>query len=120
MLFGLSSNFGAYLYEVFVARADVILALGLGGQLLFSVRFLVQWLASERAGRTVVPVAFWYVSLAGGLVTLVYGLIRRDAVIILGQAPSIFIYSRNLALVFRERRRRGTVLSAGEEAAPPA
>ena len=117
MLLGLSRDFGAYLYDVFVTRADALLALGLAGQLLFSIRFLVQWLASERAGRTVVPVAFWYVSLAGGLLTLVYGLVKRDAVIILGQAPSILIYSRNLALVWRERKRRGGVLSAGEDAA---
>ena len=65
----------------------------------------MQWLASEREGRSVVPLAFWFFSIGGGLLTFAYGLARRDVVIILGQALSIFIYVRNLMLIFRERRR---------------
>ena len=67
---------------------------------------MVQWLASERAGRSVIPLAFWFLSIAGGLMTLVYGLVRREPVIIFGQALSTFIYLRNVVLILRERRAR--------------
>jgi lipid-A-disaccharide synthase-like uncharacterized protein len=78
---------------------------GLGGQLMFTARFLVQWLASERERRSVVPVAFWYLSIAGGLVLLAYAIYRRDPVFILGQSMGVFIYLRNLVLIHAERRR---------------
>jgi len=78
---------------------------GLGGQLLFTARFLVQWLASEKVGRSVVPVAFWYLSIGGGLVLLAYAIYRRDPVFILGQSMGVFIYLRNLVLIHAERRR---------------
>ncbi|SFC65770.1 lipid-A-disaccharide synthase N-terminal domain-containing protein [Tropicimonas isoalkanivorans] len=81
--------------------------IGLGGQLLFTARFLVQWIASERVGRSVVPLAFWYLSIGGGLVLLTYALYRRDPVFILGQAMGIFIYGRNLWLIHAEQRRLG-------------
>jgi lipid-A-disaccharide synthase-like uncharacterized protein len=106
MLFGLSQDIGTYLYDVFVARFDFWLAFGIGAQLLFAGRFLVQWIASEKVGRSVVPVAFWFFSLGGGLMTLVYGLVRREPVIILGQSLSTLIYLRNLMLIFRERKAR--------------
>ncbi|MFD0982111.1 lipid-A-disaccharide synthase N-terminal domain-containing protein [Tropicimonas aquimaris] len=79
---------------------------GLGGQLLFTARFLVQWIASERAGRSIVPLAFWYLSIGGGLVLLAYALFRKDPVFILGQSTGLFIYSRNLWLIHAERRRQ--------------
>jgi len=107
MLMQLSEDAGAYLYDVFVARFDFWLAFGIAAQLLFGARFLVQWIASERAGRSVVPLAFWFLSMGGGLMTLVYGLVRREPVIILGQSLSIVIYLRNLVLIFRERGARG-------------
>ncbi|WP_116133549.1 lipid-A-disaccharide synthase N-terminal domain-containing protein [Tropicimonas sp. IMCC34043] len=78
--------------------------IGLGGQLLFTARFLVQWIASERARRSVVPLAFWYLSLGGGLVLLLYALYRKDPVFVLGQATGLFIYLRNLWLIRAERR----------------
>ena len=78
-------------------------AFGLGGQLLFTGRFLVQWIASEKAGRSVVPVAFWYFSMGGGLVLLTYAIYRADPVFILGQSLGVFIYSRNLWLIKREK-----------------
>lgn len=82
------------------SASDVIwLTVGLLGQLMFTGRFIVQWIASERAGRSVVPVAFWYFSIIGGLVVLAYGIHKLDPVIILGQMPGVVIYSRNLWLI---------------------
>jgi lipid-A-disaccharide synthase-like uncharacterized protein len=77
--------------------------LGFAGQALFSMRFLVQWIYSERRRRSVIPVAFWYFSLAGGLILLSYAVYRQDPVFIVGQAAGFFIYSRNLHLIHRER-----------------
>lgn len=88
------------------------LGVGLAGQLLFSMRFLLQWLHSERQRRSVIPVAFWYFSIAGGLTLLAYAIYRRDPVFILGQAGGIFIYSRNLYFVAQERRRSNTRVDA--------
>lgn len=78
--------------------------IGLGGQLLFTARFLVQWIASERAGRSIIPMAFWYFSIAGGLVLLAYAIYRKDPVFILGQLTGVFIYLRNLWLIRGEKR----------------
>lgn len=83
------------------------IAIGLGGQLLFTARFLVQWIASERAGRSVVPLAFWYFSVGGGLILLTYAIYRADPVFILGQSMGLFIYARNLWLIHKERRAGG-------------
>lgn len=80
-------------------------AVGLGGQLLFTARFLVQWIASERARNSVVPVAFWYFSLGGGLILLAYAIYRKDPVFILGQTTGVFIYARNLWLIHAHRSR---------------
>ena len=86
--------------------ASVIwLSIGFLGQALFSARFLVQWLVSERQGRSVIPHAFWYFSLAGGLTLLSYALYKQDPVFIAGQVGGAFIYSRNLYLIWREHRR---------------
>ncbi len=76
---------------------------GLAGQFLFTARFLVQWLASEKQHRSVVPVAFWYFSLAGGVVLLTYALWRRDPVFVLGQSMGLLIYIRNLWLIHAAR-----------------
>jgi lipid-A-disaccharide synthase-like uncharacterized protein len=78
---------------------------GLGGQLLFTARFLVQWIASERVGRSTIPILFWYFSLGGGLVLFTYAVHRGDPVFILGQSLGVFIYLRNLWLIYAERRR---------------
>ena len=77
---------------------------GFAGQALFSGRFLAQWIASEWRKRSVVPVVFWYFSLAGGVTLLSYAIYREDPVFIVGQAAGLLIYSRNLYLIFRERR----------------
>ena len=106
MLMRLSHDLGLYFYDVIVARFDFWAAFGVLAQLIFAARFLVQWIASERAERSVVPDGFWFLSIGGGLMTLVYGFARRDLVIILGQAFSIFIYARNLVLIARDRKKR--------------
>jgi lipid-A-disaccharide synthase-like uncharacterized protein len=80
------------------------LAFGLTGQAAFFSRFLVQWLASERAGRSVVPVAFWYLSLVGAGILFVYAFHRREPVFLLGQSVGGFVYIRNLALIRRESK----------------
>ncbi len=80
------------------------LGIGFFAQLMFSARFLVQWLASERAGKSIVPLLFWYFSIAGSTLLLAYAIHRRDPVFILGQSVGIFIYSRNLYLIRREKR----------------
>jgi lipid-A-disaccharide synthase-like uncharacterized protein len=85
----------------------VWLGVGLLGQSLFSARFLVQWIASERRRRSVVPVAFWYFSLAGGLILLAYATYRLDPVFILGQVSGIFVYGRNLYFIRRRPDRPG-------------
>jgi len=82
------------------------LLLGFGGQAVFMGRFVLQWLVSERRGRSVIPVAFWYLSIAGALVLLAYALHRRDPVFAAGQGVGIAIYLRNLQLVRAGRRRR--------------
>ena len=82
------------------------LVIGFLGQACFFSRFLVQWLASERAGRSVVPRAFWYLSIAGGTIVLAYAIWRRDPVFILGQSVGLFVYLRNLILLRREGARR--------------
>lgn len=77
------------------------LIVGVTGQLMFTARFLVQWLASERAGRSVVPVMFWWFSIAGSVIVLAYGIHKLEPVIIIGQLPGTVIYSRNLWLIRR-------------------
>ncbi|MCG6902467.1 MAG: lipid-A-disaccharide synthase N-terminal domain-containing protein [Rhodobacter sp.] len=78
---------------------------GLFGQLLFMGRFLVQWIASERQGRSVVPVIFWYFSIGGGIILFAYACYRADPVFILGQSMGLFIYARNLWLIRAEKHR---------------
>jgi lipid-A-disaccharide synthase-like uncharacterized protein len=82
------------------------LVIGFTGQALFSARFLIQWWASERQKRSVIPVAFWFFSLAGGLTLLSYAIYRQDPVFIVGQAGGLFIYSRNLYFIYINRNRQ--------------
>ncbi|WP_157203410.1 lipid-A-disaccharide synthase N-terminal domain-containing protein [Methylomicrobium agile] len=84
------------------------LAVGFLGQALFSARFLVQWIQSEKQKKSVFPIAFWYFSIAGGITLLAYAVYRQDPVFILGQASGLFIYLRNLYFVIYERRQLNT------------
>ena len=85
-------------------RSTLWMAIGLLGQGLFSARFIVQWLVSEKQKESVTPIAFWYFSLAGGVILLTYAIHRRDTVFIIGQATGLLVYVRNLMLILRTRR----------------
>jgi lipid-A-disaccharide synthase-like uncharacterized protein len=80
--------------------------LGLLGQILFFSRFLVQWVASEKKGRSTIPLSFWYFSIGGGSLLLIYAIWRRDPVITLGQLVGLFVYVRNLVLIRRHASAR--------------
>lgn len=82
----------------------LLLIVGLVAQAMFSARFLVQWVVSEKKRESVIPLAFWYLSLSGGIMLFCYAIMRKDPVIMLGQGTGIFIYSRNLYLIYRKRR----------------
>ena len=82
---------------------QLMIIIGFAGQGLFAMRFIIQWLKSEGEGRSVIPLAFWYFSIGGGLVLFLYALWRKDPVIICGQGLGLFIYLRNLYLIYRER-----------------
>jgi lipid-A-disaccharide synthase-like uncharacterized protein len=98
------AQFSEWLHEVFVRGIDGWAMLGFVAQFLFMMRFMVQWLASERAKRSVLPVAFWFFSIGGGVLLLIYSIQRKDPVFIAGQALGLVIYIRNLWLIALERR----------------
>lgn len=79
--------------------------IGFAGQALFSARFLLQWVHSERLKESIIPVGFWYFSLGGSAVLLAYAIYRHDPVFILGQSTGFFIYLRNLQLIKHKRQR---------------
>ncbi|SHG50047.1 Uncharacterized N-terminal domain of lipid-A-disaccharide synthase [Kaistia soli DSM 19436] len=95
---------GGWLHAVFVQQLDWWVVLGFAAQILFTMRFVVQWVASERARRSVVPAAFWTFSILGGALLLVYAIYRKDPVFIAGQAGGLFIYFRNVWFIRREKR----------------
>ncbi len=84
----------------------IFLIIGFSGQGLFASRFIVQWILSERRGESFIPVIFWYLSIVGGIGLLTYAIFRKDPVIITGQLFGIFIYTRNLYLVYKKRRKK--------------
>lgn len=90
--------------EIMPLNANTLwLGIGFLGQTLFGMRFVVQWLSSERQRRSVMPLAFWYFSLAGGVTLLAYAIWRKDPVFIVGQGLGLAIYLRNLQFRLRER-----------------
>src|SRR5262245_18334942 len=109
MLVDTANAVGNYLYDVYTRTADWAIVVGYMAQALFTTRFVVQWIASERAGKSVMPIAFWIISIVGGLMLLGYALYRKDPVFILGQACGVFVYLRNLQFVTRSRRIDGSV-----------
>jgi lipid-A-disaccharide synthase-like uncharacterized protein len=101
MLIDIAQAVGGYLHDVFIGNADWGILIGYIAQMLFAMRFVVQWIASERAGRSVVPMAFWIFSIGGGVMLLGYALYRKDPVFIIGQSFGVFVYLRNLQFVLR-------------------
>ncbi|MEC8728036.1 MAG: lipid-A-disaccharide synthase N-terminal domain-containing protein [Candidatus Puniceispirillales bacterium] len=85
-----------------------MIVIGFGGQFLFAMRFIIQWITSEREQKSVIPIAFWYFSIGGGAVLLLYAIWRQDPVIICGQGLGLFIYLRNLYFVSRDRRNQAS------------
>ena len=93
--------------------------IGFAGTALFASRFIVQWVQSEREGRSVIPVAFWYCSLGGGIVTLAYTIHLESVPLSLGQASGLIVYARNLYLISRERSLlRAAANQTGKSAGP--
>lgn len=90
-------------FLTWVTADPIWVAIGFIGNILFASRFIVQWFQSEREGRSVIPVAFWYLSLAGGIVTTVYAFHLKSLPYAIGQGSGLFVYARNLWLIFRER-----------------
>lgn len=97
----------------------VWIGVGLVGQLAFSSRFLVQWLVSERERKTVVPESFWWMSLIGGLALFAYFVWRQDPIGVLGQSSGLVIYSRNIRLIYKQKRREARAREAANGAATP-
>jgi len=94
-------------------------AFGLAGQLLFGSRFIVQWIASERKKVSYIPIVFWYLSLSGGIITLIYAIHIRDTVFTLAQGAGLIVYLRNLMLIYRGRHaQRNAQSSAAQPVAP--
>jgi lipid-A-disaccharide synthase-like uncharacterized protein len=101
MLIDIARSVGGYLHDVFLGNNDFGIMIGYVAQIMFAMRFVVQWIASERAGRSVVPTAFWVFSIGGGIMLLGYAIYRKDPVFIVGQAFGVFVYLRNLQFVIR-------------------
>ncbi len=91
-------------YFTTLSQTEIIfLTIGFLGQCVFASRFIIQWLYSERIGKSHIPIIFWYLSIIGGISLLIYAIFRKDPVIILGQSFGIFIYMRNLYLIYKVR-----------------
>ena len=94
-------------YFINLTRIEILfLCIGFVGQGLFASRFVIQWIYSEKKGISYIPIIFWYLSIFGGLGLLIYAIFRKDPVIILGQSFGIFIYLRNLFLIYRKRNEK--------------
>ncbi len=92
--------------------------LGFFGQALFGGRFLIQWIYSEKHRKSIIPMAFWWFSISGGIILLIYSLHTRDPVFISGQIFGVIVYVRNLKLIFNERKAKAQQTQTSEEAQP--
>ena len=92
-------SISSYLHDVFIIKFDGWVILGFVAQAFFTMRFVVQWIASERARQSVIPIAFWFFSIGGGVLLLIYALYRRDPVFIAGQGLGLIVYIRNLYFI---------------------
>lgn len=91
-----------------ITTSTIWIAVGFIGQGMFFMRFFVQWIASEKEGKSVIPQSFWYFSILGSLILLAYAIWRQDPVIMLGQTTGFIIYFRNLYLINRLKKSTGT------------
>ena len=104
MLIDITNAVGGYLHDVFLGNVDWGILIGYVAQITFAMRFVVQWIASERAGHSVVPTTFWIFSIGGGFMLLGYAIYRKDPVFIIGQAFGVFVYLRNLQFIRRDKK----------------
>ena len=100
-----------------ISAKAITLTIGFTGQTLFFLRFFFQWMYSERQKKSVIPEVFWYLSLVGGLFLLIYAILRKDIVFIVGQSTGTFIYLRNIYFLRRERRKARQRKTAAESKA---
>lgn len=91
-------------FVTWFATMNAFKALGLLGQAIFGSRFFVQWIVSERLGKSVIPIAFWYLSLTGGILTFIYAVYIEEPVFVIAQLGGIVIYSRNLYFIYKDHR----------------
>lgn len=103
----------AWLQSLITKMSSPIFLFGFVGQIVFMMRFVVQWLHSERMGKSAVPLSFWYLSILGGGMLVVYGLIVIEPIIIFGNSLGMAIYVRNLVLIYRERGRIQATIGSG-------
>jgi len=94
-----------YIYSL-SSKEIIFLIIGFLGQAIFASRFIIQWIYSEKKGESYIPIIFWYLSILGGVSLLIYAIFRKDPVIISGQLFGILIYSRNLILIYRKKRKK--------------
>ncbi len=92
------------MHEFWAVLCKPMAMVGLVGQIFFFSRFIVQWLVSEKKGKSTIPVAFWYLSIVGGILVLMYALWRHDPIFTLGQSVGIVVYLRNLWLIRKEKK----------------
>ena len=78
---------------------------GFLGQFVFAMRFIIQWIVSEKKKESIVPLSFWYLSIGGGIILLIYAIYKKDPVFVLGQASGLFVYVRNLVLIMKKKER---------------
>lgn len=97
-------DFLQHFVDWFTGQLTVWALIGFFGQFMFSMRFIMQWIASEKAKKSVMPEVFWYFSLAGGLIVLAYAIHKQDIVFIFGQGLGVFIYLRNIYFIWNHRR----------------
>ncbi|MEK6559477.1 MAG: lipid-A-disaccharide synthase N-terminal domain-containing protein [Planctomycetota bacterium] len=97
----------------FIAHINFWVVIGFIGQFLFGSRFFVQWIASEKRGESIIPEIFWYLSMAGSAILLTYAIYRRDPVFIMGQVSGLFIYARNIMLIYKKKRLMATATGEG-------
>ena len=107
-------SLAAWFHTVFVAQFDGWILLGFVAQFSFTMRFVVQWIASERRKESVVPEVFWWLSLGGGIALFSYFVWRKDLIGVLGQTTGVVIYARNIRLIIKRKRAEAKVAAAAD------